>query len=70
MKTFMRTIASCLFCLSLNFNCFAQSGIITTIAGNGTYGFGGDGGAAISAQLSSPMGVAFDSAGSPLYRGF
>lgn len=35
-------------------------GIITTVAGNGTYGFSGDGGLAISAQLLSPVDVAVD----------
>ncbi len=39
------------------------SGIITTIAGNGTVGFSGDGGPATSAQLSSPSGVAVDLSG-------
>jgi len=38
-------------------------GIITTIAGNGTQGFSGDGGPAINAVLSSPGGVALDSLG-------
>lgn len=41
----------------------ATNGIITTIAGNGTAGYGGDGGAAISAELNSPAGVAIDSLG-------
>ncbi len=41
----------------------ASTGIITTIAGNGTAGYSGDGGAATSAQLNSPYGVALDSAG-------
>ena len=40
-----------------------SSGIITTIAGTGERGFGGDGGAAVQAQLSSPYGVAVDGAG-------
>ncbi len=40
-----------------------STGIITTIAGNGTGGFSGDGGAATSAELDSPHGVAVDSSG-------
>ncbi len=40
-----------------------SSGIITTIAGNGVYGYGGDGGPATEAQLSSPRGIAVDAAG-------
>jgi uncharacterized repeat protein (TIGR02543 family) len=39
------------------------SGIITTVAGNGTPGYSGDGGPATSAQLQGPGGVAVDSAG-------
>ncbi len=39
------------------------SGIITTVAGDGTYGFTGDGGPATSAQLSGPASVAVDGAG-------
>lgn len=39
------------------------AGIITTVAGNGTAGAGGDGGAATSASLNSPQGVALDSVG-------
>jgi sugar lactone lactonase YvrE len=41
----------------------AGSGIITTVAGNGSYGFGGDGGVATVAGLSFPCGVALDTAG-------
>jgi uncharacterized repeat protein (TIGR01451 family) len=40
-----------------------SAGIITTIAGDGYFGFSGDGGAAISAMLSYPGGVAVDAAG-------
>lgn len=39
------------------------SGIITTVAGNGTSGFSGDGGLATAAQLHSPQGLAADAAG-------
>jgi sugar lactone lactonase YvrE len=39
------------------------SGIITTVAGNGTGGYSGDGGAATSAEIYSPRAVALDSAG-------
>jgi uncharacterized repeat protein (TIGR01451 family) len=38
-------------------------GIVTTIAGNGTVGFSGDGGPATSATLNEPGGLAYDSAG-------
>ena len=38
-------------------------GIITTIAGNGSPSYSGDGGKATEASLSSPEGVAVDSAG-------
>jgi sugar lactone lactonase YvrE len=41
----------------------ASSGVINTIAGNGYLGYTGDGGAATMAELSSPTGLAFDSAG-------
>jgi sugar lactone lactonase YvrE len=41
----------------------SSSGIITTVAGNGTSGYSGDGGQATSAQLDSPHAVAVDSFG-------
>jgi uncharacterized protein (TIGR03437 family) len=41
----------------------SASGTITTVVGSGTPGFGGDGGAAASAQLNLPVGVAVDSSG-------
>jgi uncharacterized protein (TIGR03437 family) len=46
----------------------STSGIVTTVAGNGTNGYSGDGGAARSAELSSPWGVALDANGN-LYIG-
>jgi RHS repeat-associated protein len=39
------------------------SGIITTVAGNGTGGYSGDGGPATEAMLQGPAGVELDSAG-------
>ena len=41
----------------------SQSYVISTFAGNGTNGFGGDGGAATQALLKSPGSVAIDSQG-------
>lgn len=41
----------------------AVTGIITTIAGNGQFGFAGDGGPATQAQLRFPTAVAVDGAG-------
>jgi sugar lactone lactonase YvrE len=41
----------------------AVTGIITTIAGNGTIGFAGDGGVGTQALLASPAGLAIDGAG-------
>ena len=44
-----------------------STGIITTIAGNGTPSYSGDNGQATSASLSLPSGVALDSSGSQAY---
>src|SRR3984957_2541970 len=41
----------------------ASTGIITTVAGNGSGGYTGDGGQATSATLNSPHGLAIDGAG-------
>jgi streptogramin lyase len=41
----------------------AASGVISTVAGNGTKGFSGDGGPATQAQLNEPYGLAIDRSG-------
>jgi len=41
----------------------ASTGLIVTIAGNGTGGLSGDSGPATAASLNSPRGIAFDGAG-------
>jgi trimeric autotransporter adhesin len=40
-----------------------STGIITTVAGDGTYGYKGDGGPATSASLHNPWGIAVDASG-------
>jgi len=40
-----------------------STGVITTVAGNGTAGFSGDGGQAIAAELNGPSAVAVDAQG-------
>jgi hypothetical protein len=40
-----------------------DSGVISTVAGNGTRGFSGDGGQATAATLSGPWDVAVDALG-------
>jgi hypothetical protein len=40
----------------------SASGLITTVAGTGTAGYSGDGGAATSAKINTPFGVALDAA--------
>ncbi len=41
----------------------AVSGIISTVAGNGTIGYSGDGGQATAAELNNPLGIAVDAYG-------
>jgi RHS repeat-associated protein len=41
----------------------ASTGIITIVAGNGSYGYAGDGGPATSASLGNPTAIALDAVG-------
>ena len=41
----------------------ASTGMITRLAGNGYYGYGGDGGSATVAQLADPVGISLDASG-------
>ena len=41
----------------------AATGLITTVAGNGTAGYSGDGGQATNAELIMPIGIAVDAGG-------
>jgi sugar lactone lactonase YvrE len=52
-------LVSIAFCLNTN----AQHDIMSTVAGNGTGAFAGNGGQATMAELYSPNGVTFDAAG-------
>jgi sugar lactone lactonase YvrE len=45
-------------------------GTVTTIAGIGTNGFSGDGGPAISAQLSSPIGIVLGTSGNIIFTDY
>jgi len=56
---FFRVVLLILLCGRLS----AQTGIITTFAGNGTTGYSGDGGSATLAQLNSPHGICIDPLG-------
>ena len=41
----------------------STGGVITTVAGNGSYGYSGNGGQATAASIGTPTGVAVDSSG-------
>lgn len=57
----MKTLPIILFLLFWHMSAGAQT--ITTIAGNGTYGYSGDGGPATDAQIKGSLFVAFDKYG-------
>ena len=57
----MRYIYICLFLSVFALNTSAQ--IITTVAGNGTAGYSGDGGQATAAEINKPYAVTFDAEG-------
>ena len=57
----LKSILSFFICLTFFATvCNGQTGIITTIAGSGSYGFGGDGGPATAALLHNPTSVCSD----------
>ena len=56
-------VVLCLLLLFMLLQSVRCQNIITTIAGTGTEGYSGDGGAATSATLDRPMGVALDASG-------
>lgn len=60
----MRTIRNILAITISLFTCTnARTQVVTTIAGNATAGYSGDGGIATSAQLNTPIGLCFDPQG-------
>jgi hypothetical protein len=76
-KLFSSIIVLILMCMALGVILIGRSpvafamapGTITTVAGNGTAGYSGDGGPAISAELATPDGVAVQMDVAPVIRG-
>ncbi len=57
--------------LSANEMSFAQTcAVITTIAGNGTGSFSGDGGPSTAATINVPQGIAFDTSGNMFFSDY
>ncbi len=59
----MKNLSKLLFCFTTLFSNISSAQIITTIAGNGTLGFSGDGGLATAAQINSSYNVQSDAIG-------
>ena len=63
MKPRIYVIFILLFLIIGTGSALAQTSTITTVAGNGSAGYSGDGGPGPSAQLNAPFGIAVDGAG-------
>ncbi len=63
MKPRIHVIFILLFLIIGTGSALAQTSTITTVAGNGSAGYSGDGGPGPSAQLNAPFGIAVDGAG-------
>src|SRR5205085_12669939 len=67
MKPRIYVIFILLFLIIGTGSAFAQTSTITTIAGNGTAGYSGDGGPGPAAQINNPFGMAVDAAGNDYF---
>jgi sugar lactone lactonase YvrE len=63
MKPRIHVIFILLFSIIGTGSALAQTSTISTVAGNGTAGYSGDGGPGPSAQINGPFGIAVDGAG-------
>lgn len=63
MLTFRNLLTGLAFAVLCSPGAWAQGYTITTIAGDNTSGYSGDGAAATAAQLNGPAGLAVDSSG-------
>src|SRR5262245_60641519 len=63
MRSIFRRVSFVLIFLCFAQSVFAQTRVISTVAGTGKPGFSGDGGPATSANLSAPSEITIDSSG-------